>query len=470
MKNFFKKYDLIKVSGIMVLLSVLLTWVIPYGYFTGSDMVIEDITRVGLSDFMQYGLLGMYYFTVLITFLFVLGGFYQVLSKTAGYQALVNSISEKLKGREILLVLVVSFVLALASAFVNEYFPLLVFVPFVITIFNRLKVDKLAAFSATFGALLVGTIGSIYSAKVVGYINTAMGTTVTSALWAKIVLFVLSFVLLNVFTVLRMKKSKKDDKKFVEYDKFETETVKSTKKNPKKWPYAVCAIIVFVVTILAYLPWSTWGVALFDNVTKWVNELALFDVPLISYVFSDFKAFGEWDIFTIQFVMLFATLLIRFVGKMSWDEIFESYGEGFKKMGHVVIVLLLVYAVLEFTVMFPVVPVIVDWISNLASGFNAFLEFIGAFVASIFGVEMQHVMSLAGSYYATTYAANKEILAIIIQSAFGLVSFFIPSSAILMMGLAYLDIPYKDWMKYIWKFLVAMLIVVAIIITILVLI
>ena len=125
MKNFFKKYDLIKVSGIMVLLSVLLTWVIPYGYFTGSDMVIEDITRVGLSDFMQYGLLGMYYFTVLITFLFVLGGFYQVLSKTAGYQALVSSISEKLKGREILLVLVVSFVLALASAFVSPIIPAL---------------------------------------------------------------------------------------------------------------------------------------------------------------------------------------------------------------------------------------------------------------------------------------------------------------------------------------------------------
>ena len=100
MKKFFEKYDLIKVSGIMVLLAVILTWAIPYGYFSGTEMVTEDITRVGLTNFMQYGLLGMYYFTVLITFLFVLGGFYQVLSKTAGYQSIIKSISGKLKGHE----------------------------------------------------------------------------------------------------------------------------------------------------------------------------------------------------------------------------------------------------------------------------------------------------------------------------------------------------------------------------------
>ena len=111
-------------------------------------MVTEDITRVGLTNFMQYGLLGMYYFTVLITFLFVLGGFYQVLSKTAGYQSIIKSISGKLKGHETVFVLIVSFVFALVCAVTNEYFPILIFVPFIITILNRLKVDKISAFSS----------------------------------------------------------------------------------------------------------------------------------------------------------------------------------------------------------------------------------------------------------------------------------------------------------------------------------
>ena len=117
--------------------------------------------------------------------------------------------------------------------------------------------------------------------------------------------------------------------------------------------------------------------------------------------------------------------------------------------------------------MYPILPVVVDWISNLADGFNVFLATIGSFITSLFGVEMQYVMSLTGSYYAASYSANTEILAIISQASFGFVSFFVPSSAILMMGLAYLDLPYKDWLKYIWKFLVAMLIVIAVIIVIL---
>lgn len=467
MKKIFGKYDLIKVSGILVLLATFLTWLIPYGYFSGSEMVVEDITRVGLVNFMQYGLLGMYYFTVLITFLFVLGGFYEVLSKAAGYQKLVNGISRKLANHKVIVVIAVSLIFALLTSVSNEYFPLFVLIPFVITVLSKMKVDKISAFVATFGGMLVGTIGSTYSAKVVGYINSTLGTETTTYLGIKILLFVLAFVLLSVFTVLRMNKIKKNAK-FEEYDKFEVTT--KGKEEVKSWPYAIIFGILFLVTVLAYFPWSTFEITLFTDITTWVNELALFDAPIISYFFGDFTEFGKWDIFTIQFVMLATTVLIHFVSKISWDEIFEAYGVGFKKMGYVVVVLLMVYFILELTVMFPVIPVLVDYICSLADEFNilgAMLTFVASLVASIFGVEMQYVVSLAGNYLATTYASATNVIAIIIQSAFGLVSFIVPSSAILMVGLAYLDIPYKDWFKHIWKFLLAMLVAIIIIIIIL---
>ena len=82
MKNNAKNHDLIKVSGIMVLITALMTWIIPQSMFQNGEMVAGEITRIGLFDFFTYGFLGMYYFTVLVTFLFVLDGFYQVLSKT----------------------------------------------------------------------------------------------------------------------------------------------------------------------------------------------------------------------------------------------------------------------------------------------------------------------------------------------------------------------------------------------------
>ena len=137
-------------------------------------------------------------------------------------------------------------------------------------------------------------------------------------------------------------------------------------------------------------------------------------------------------------------------------------------MGPVVVTLLLVYFILEIAVMYPVLPVIADWFATIADGFSAFWNTIAVFITSLFGVEMQYVMSLIGTYYAATFASNSSEMAMIIQMMFGLVSFFAPSSVILMLGLSYLDLPYKDWMKFIWKFLVALLLVIIIIIIIIV--
>ena len=465
MKKFFEKYDLIKISGILVLLAVFLTWLIPYGYFSGTEVVTEEIKRVGVSNFFQWGLLGMYYFTVLIAFLFVMGGFYQVLSKRAGYQKLIKNISEKLKGSEIPVVLVVMLLFAMICSLTNEYFPLIALIPFVITVLNRMKVDKISAFSATFGGLLIGTIGSTYSTKVTGHLIEAFSVEMSEILIAQSVLFVVSFVLLAIFTALRLSKNK-NSKKHEEYDKFELAAIDTPKKAPKTWPYAIGIILFVLVTVLAYLPWSTWQITVFTDVTTWINEFEIFGVPIFNYIFSEILAFGSWDIFTLQFVMIFITLLIHWFGKMSLTEVFESYGEGFKKIGNVVIVLLVVYLILEITVMAPVLPVLVDWIAKLTDGFNAFLAFINAFITSLFSVEMQYAVSLAGSYYAATFTEVKSALAIIFQSAFGFASFFVPSSAILMLGLSYLNIPYKDWMKFIWKFLIALLVVIIVIILI----
>lgn len=463
MKKFFEKYDLIKISGIMVILTAIMTWLIPSGYFSGSEIVTEEIQRIGLTNFLQYGLLGMYYFTVLITFLFVMGGFYQVLSRRAGYQKLINNISEKLKGYEIPFVLIVSLLFAIASSIMNEYFPLLALVPLVIAILNRLKVDKISSFVATFGGILVGQIGSTVSAKTAGQLVTAFDLGEKGILTTQSILLVISFIFLAALTLLRMHKKNKET---IEYDKFAVEAKVESKSDAKAWPYAIGAIIFILVTLLAYLPWESWEITLFTDITKWFNELSLLDVPIMTYIFGETVAFGSWDIFTIQFIMLVITVLLHWFGKVSLDEIFESYGEGFKKMGPVVVILLMVYLILEYAVMFPVLPTVVNWLANLTKEFNAFLTSVGVFITSLFSVEMSYAVNLAGSYYASIYTDSLQTIAVMFQAIFGYVGFFAPSSVILMLGLSYLNISYKDWMKFIWKFLVGMLVVITIIILI----
>lgn len=463
MKKFAEKHDLVKIAGIMVLITVLLTWVIPQGYFSGSELISNDITRIGIFDFFTYGLLGMYYFTVLVTFLFVLGGFYQVLSKTGGYQKLTANMAKTFKGKEILFTLVVSFIIAAISAVTNEYILLIAAAPFFITIMKKMGLDKITAFVTTFGSILVGALGTVYSTKIVGASVQYLSVEYSTLLWAKLLVFGLTYVIFNVFTVLHIVKHKPTkDEEIV--DMFEETDV--TKKD-KVWPLVVILILAAIVAIMAYLPWEeVFGVTWFKTAKEVILKYEVFDSPIFGYILGNVKEFGAWDIFGIQIIMLIATLLVKWIYKINMNDFLTAFGEGFKKVGKMVILLLLTYLILEFTAMFPVIPTIVDWIISLSSKFNVLLTTISGLLTSAFTVEYSYTVNLIGTFLITKFADFTDQIALILQLTYGYVGFFIPSSAILLMGLSYLGISYKEWMKYIWKFLLIMLALIIILLVI----
>ena len=224
-------------------------------------------------------------------------------------------------------------------------------------------------------------------------------------------------------------------------------------------PLIIVGVIALITTIMAYIPWTAvFKVEWFDNALSSVTGAKVFGVPLFSYILGDVKAFGSWDIFGVQVVMLLAILVLQICYKVSINDTIEAIGEGFKKVSKLVVVLLLAYVILEFAVMFPVIPTILGKI--LGSKFNVFTTTLSGILAGLFTSEYQYTVNLVYSFFATSYASNLSVVSIILQSTYGLVSFVAPSSAMLLVGLSYLDIPYKDWMKYIWKFLVAMLVVI----------
>ena len=541
MKKFFEKHDLVKIALIMIAFTVVLSWIIPQGYFNAGELVKGEITRVGMFDMVTYGFLGMYYFTVLVTFLFVLGGFYQFLSKLGAYQKLTDKIAVKVKGKEILFSLIISFVFAALASMVNEYLVLVAFMPFIITICSKLKMDKIGSFVTTFGAMLVGILGSTISAKVVGMNVQYFQLTYTDKLFEKILLFAIAFIIYSLFNICHLKKTLVDNKekktiigffailidlgllvyffiikKLVFYillgvtvlaivlyvlymlkvfDKlFKKKTSKKdTKKKDKKKssakkakevkvilsedlfeenikdsnksnmiPLIIVGFLAIITTLLAYIPWTAvFKLDWFTNAFKAVTEAKVFGVPLFSYILGNVTEFGSWDLFGVQVVMILSIIVLAICYRKGLTDIIDSFAEGFKKSSKLVVVLLLAYVILEFAVMYPVIPTILG--SILGDKFNVLTTGLAGIVTSLFTSEYQYTINLVYSYFTSAYASNLSVISIILQSIYGLVSFFAPSSAMLLVGLSYLDIPYKDWMKYIWKFLVAMLIVIIVV-------
>ncbi len=547
MKKAFEKFDLFKIAGLSILVTVLLTWIIKQSSFSGTELVVGEITRIGLNDFCTYALLSVYYFSIIVTFLLILGTFYQVLSKTSGYQALIEKLTKILKGKEIAFVLVTSFLFAVVAGVSTEVYQIVIFAPFVITLALRLKLDKITAFCITFGGILIGLLGATFSPLILSYLNSYLGVTYESELITKIIIFGATYILFNLFTIIRVVKTKavlsrKDSKEEIE-DKFEV--TESSKKGTKVWPLIVILAVVMVYQIAGYISWeSVFEVKFFANFNamisgtllgnllfklvlaivvfglvelvrylitlitkkkfKWqlgvwivsaIGVVVLLDIcsvagwfdfyslgfiknlvtsftdltigenvigqtPILSYFLGTNNALGKWDLYTIQLVLLLATIVIAWVYKVKFDEFLGACVEGSKKMLKPILIILMVYTVCIFTVMFPVMPTIVDAIMGLASKFNIFLASLSALIASVFNVEMRYITASILPYITATYTATEpSLIAIIYQAMYGFVQFFAPTSLVLMLGLSYLDIKYKDWIKYIWLFLVGLLVI-----------
>ena len=53
-----------------------------------------------------------------------------------------------------------------------------------------------------------------------------------------------------------------------------------------------------------------------------------------------------------------------------------------------------------------------------------------------------------------------NVFAMSFQSLYGLISIIGPTSIVLIFGLTYLDVPYTTWIKYIWRFILSLFIII----------
>ncbi len=478
MKKIFEKHDLFKIVLLFMLIPVIFSWVMTSGAFSAGTFTASDMTRIGLFDFSSYTLLGFYYFTVNLVFVLVVAGFYKFLGSLEAYQSLTSKLANAWKGKEKIVVAISILLFACLAGLLTEHFALLVIVPFVITVLSKMEVDKVTGVSATFGGILVGLLGATYAGKVVGAMvdaNYGIGVSYGFEMMGTIVLFAISYLLLTYFTLVRMSKiSGKKVEAEVLVDPFASSIVedkkskkKTTAKKVSVLPLVIILVLVLLNTVLAYIPWvDAFKIEIFDKALTWIQEATIFGKEYFAYLLGGetvVKAFGQWDLLNICGIMLFAILVIKIIYHVSFDQVIEEFGSGMKGISKTVVIMLMIYSIILFTLFYPTLPVLIDLIQSL--GNNVFTLFASGVLGSIFTVELQYTITQLGSLFANFQ--NVSISALALQSAAGLVSFIAPTSLILMIGLSMLDVKFKDWVKHIWKFVLALLIIILVILAIL---
>ncbi len=477
-----KKYGLFKVLSILLLLVVVASYCIKGRQGSISYLALGDV-------FLNY-VQSFYYFFDTIIFILVVGGFYGFLNKVPAYKKMVEVISAKIssKEKEKVFIIIMTIVFALLASLTGLNTILLLFVPFVVSIILLLGYDKLVALSTTIGGVLVGYIGGIlltfkdasnqYASSYTTFDKLVGLKSNWSNLFPKILLLVIAVALL-IYTILNhIKKNNGEKYNLTKHDNLfietkEKEKKEKTDKSKKKillWPLGVVFGLLLVILVLGYLPWSDlFGIKCFNNFHTWLTGLKIGKyVVFTSLVSSSITAFGTWGnlgnfMMAIFFIALFIFILML-IYKIKFEEAMDGFLYGMKKMLPGAMLAGFAYCVLVCSYNNGFVETIITNASK-SFGDNAIINSLITILGSLLNVDTYYVT--AGVFTSMVSAlpdkANLSVYAIMFQSLYGLVQLVGPTSILLIAGLSYLEVPYKTWLKYIWRFIVELLILILIV-------
>lgn len=237
-------------------------------------------------------------------------------------------------------------------------------------------------------------------------------------------------------------------------------------------------LVLFVVGTV--IPWESLinKFTAFTDFNTWLGKLKIGDYAVFSNIIAApvvvdsatmqttgvLNAIGSWTITDIAILLFILTGIVALVARVKVDEFIPTITTAIKKVLPIAITAMLISIVLVIMVTSGVNITIANAILKLTKGFNVATSILASIVGSIFTADFYYFVSTIGSVF-TANITNKDyygIIAFIVQSIYNLMMLVAPTSVGLVIGLYYLDIPYNKWLKYIWKVLVTILVIIVI--------
>ena len=186
-------------------------------------------------------------------------------------------------------------------------------------------------------------------------------------------------------------------------------------------------------------------------------------------IFSEFSAFGTWfsngesyGYLNTSILVFIFMIIVAIVGKVKFDDVIDASVEGVKKILPTVLITMMAYTVL-------VVAYTNGFIEQLITNYGKFnfgISSLLALLGSIFTVDLYYIAAGVFSpiLELVTDESISSSLAVLFQGIYGIFMILSPTSIVLLFAITYFDVPYTTWIKYIWRFILGLIILLAFVI------
>ncbi len=376
-------------------------------------------------------------------FIIVIGGFLGVTMKTGAIQAGIGRLVARLRGRERFMIPILMTVFALGGTTYGMAEESLAFYALVITVMIAAGYDALTGAAIVLIGCGIGTLGSTINPFATGIASGFADIPISDGIVGRLVILIVGLAI-GIFFVMRYAARVKSDPttSFVFDMKAENEAhfkAQEDASGPAEMTSTQRTILIifglaFVVMMYAVIPWADLGIS----------------IPTLYWWFPEMTA-----------SFLIFSVIIGLIGKMKESELTTTFVVG---AGELLGVALIIGIARGITVIMNnglITDTVLHWaetaLGDVGQAAFAIVMYL-LFLPLSFLIPSSSGLATVAMPIMAPLASFVEVPARLVvtafQSANGLMNLFIPTSAVVMGGLAIARVPYGRYLKWVWPLLV----------------
>ena len=453
----------------LIILAAIATWLVPAGTYDltedgepipGTYQEVESNPQRILVDSVTAPINGLYgiedetgninYYNSgalfgaidVALFIIVIGGFLGVTMKTGAIQAGIGGLVARLRGREKWMIPILMTVFAIGGTTYGMAEESLAFYALVITVMIAAGYDALTGAAIVLLGCGIGTLGSTINPFATGIASGFADVAISEGLIGRLVILIVGLGI-GIFFVMRYAdRVRNDPSRSLVYDMKEDNEAHFKARDQgegeagmtsKQKTILVIFGLAFAVMMYAVIPWADLGIGL-PTLYWWFPEMTA-SFLVFSVVIGLIAGMKESDL-TTTFVVGAGELLgvALIIGIARGITVIMNNGQITDTVLHWAEVALADVGQAAFSIVMYLLFLPLSFLIPSSSGLATVAMPIMAPLASFVEVPAQFVVTA-------------------FQSASGLMNLFIPTSAVVMGGLAIARVPYGRYLKWVWPLL-----------------
>ena len=466
-----KKFMLSAFSIIFLLIIglAILSHILPDAKFVG-DVIVDGSGTVGakLSDVLLSPVLGFADAVDVCIFVFILGGFLAIITKTGALETGIKVLVNKLKGNELILIPILMLIFSIGGTTYGMLEETVGFYVLLAATMVAAGMDTIVGSAVILLGAGSGVLGSTVNPFAVGAAVSSLPDGVVAnqglIIFAGLLLWITTLVISIIFvmnyakkvmedkgsTFLSLQEQKAMEKKFAKEIEDAKDKNKKVKLTGKQKVTLILMALTFIVMIIGFIPWGDFNVTIFDKFTGWLTGSSL----------------GSWYFAEASVWFLVMAIIIGIINRMKEKDIVDTFVDGANDMISVVLIIAVARGASVLMGVTHLDNYIIynaaEWLSNLPElGFvplNYLLHVVlSILVPSSSGLAVLSTPIMGGLANTLGYSVETTIMTFV--SANGLVNLITPTCGAIMGGLALAKVEYTTWFKWAFKVVVTIAIV-----------